>query len=299
MVVVFGSINLDLVAQVARIPGPGETLAGWSFMTLPGGKGANQALAAARAGAKVALFGAVGRDAFAASALANLETSGIAMSGVAAVDVATGVALIHVDAHGENAITIVAGANGEARATQVPDAVLGPGTTLMLQLEVPMGEVAMLARRARDRGARVMLNAAPAAAVSDDLLRMVDVLIVNESEAAHIGSEHELPTMPEQFAATASARHGCAVIVTLGPRGALAVRGDERIAIAAPPTRVVDTTGAGDALAGAAAAALDRGASLRAALADGISAGSLACGAHGAQAALPLRGAIAALAETL
>ena len=299
MVVVFGSINLDLVAQVARIPRPGETLAGRSFMTLPGGKGANQALAAARAGAKVALFGAVGRDAFAASALANLEASGVDLSGVAAAEAATGVALIHVDAHGENAITVVAGANGHARAAQVPDALLGPGTTLMLQLEVPVVEVAMLAQRARRRGARVALNAAPAAAVSVDLLRLVDVLIVNEGEAALIGAGHGLPAMPEHFASAASAQFGGAVIVTLGPRGALAVRGDERITIAAPPTRVIDTTGAGDAFAGAAAAALDRGASLRTALAEGIAAGSLACGAHGAQAALAERGAIAALAETL
>ena len=299
MVVVFGSINLDLVAQVARIPGPGETLAGRSFITAPGGKGANQALAAARAGAKVALFGAVGRDAFAASALANLEASGIDLSGVTGVDAATGVALIHVDAHGENAITVIAGANGNARAAQVPDALLGPTTTLMLQLEVAMAEVATLAQRARDRGARVMLNAAPAAAVSDDLLRLVNVLVVNEGEAAHIGAELGLPAMPEHFAASASARCGCAVIVTLGPRGALAVRGDERLSIAAPPTRVIDTTGAGDALAGAFAAALDRGTNLRTALAEGIAAGSLACGAHGAQAALPQRDAIAALAETL
>jgi len=299
MVVVFGSINLDLVAQVARIPGPGETLAGRSFITAPGGKGANQALAAARAGAKVALFGAVGRDAFAASALANLEASGIDLSGVTGVDAATGVALIHVDAQGENAITVIAGANGSARAAQVPDALLGPTTTLMLQLEVAIAEVATLAQRARARGARVMLNAAPAAAVSDDLLRLVDVLVVNEGEAAHIGAEHGLPAMLEHFAAWASARCGCAVIVTLGPRGALAVRGDERFSIAAPPTRVIDTTGAGDALAGALAAALDRGASLRTALAEGIAAGSLACGAHGAQAALPQRGAIATLAETL
>ncbi len=109
--------------------------------------------------------------------------------------------MIHVDAHGENAITIVAGANGDARAAQVPDSALGPGTTLMLQLEVPMAEVAMLARRARGRGVRVMLNAAPAAAVPDDLLRWVDVLIVNESEAARIGAEHGLPAMPEDFAA--------------------------------------------------------------------------------------------------
>ena len=137
MVVVFGSINLDLVARVARLPRPGETLAGSSFATSPGGKGANQALAARRAGAVVALFGAVGRDAFAAPALALLDEAGIDLAGVRATDAATGVALIHVDDAGQNAITVVPGANALARAADVPDAVLGPATMLMLQFETP------------------------------------------------------------------------------------------------------------------------------------------------------------------
>ena len=297
MVVVFGSINVDLIAQVTRMPAPGETLSGHSFATAPGGKGANQALAASRAGANVKMFGAVGRDAFAAHALANLEASGLDLSGVVAVDAPTGIALIHVDGQGENAITVIAGANSHARAAQVPDAVLGPGSTLVLQLEVPLEEVTRLAQRAQ--GARVILNAAPALPLSGDLLCLIDTLIVNESEAALIGAAHGLATLPEPFAKTASARFDCAVVVTLGSRGAIAVRGSESISIAAPATTVVDSTGAGDALVGAFAAAQDRGVSLRQALAEGVAAGSLACAGRGAQAALPLRGEIAALAATL
>jgi len=297
MVVVFGSINLDLVAQVARIPAPGETLAGHSFATVPGGKGANQALAASRAGAAVSMFGAVGRDAFGASALVNLEASGVDLSGVIAVDTPTGIALIHVDARGENAITVIAGANGDAHAAQVPDKVLGPATTLLMQLEVPVAEAVLLARRAR--GARVILNAAPAMALPDDLLRLVDVLIVNESEAAVVGKALALATTPEEFAEAASMHYECTVVVTLGSRGAFAARGGERILIAAPATDAVDTTGAGDAFVGAFAAALDRGAPLRQALADGVAAGSLSCTRHGAQAAIPMRGEVAALAATL
>jgi len=299
MIVVFGSINVDLVAQVARMPAPGETLAGHAFAMAPGGKGANQALAASRAGAMVALYGAVGRDAFGSNALANLEASGVDLSGVVATDTPTGVALIHVDARGENAITVIAGANGDARATQVPDAALDPGNTLLLQLEVPASEVMLLARRARDLGARVLLNAAPAAEASDDLLRLVDILLVNETEAAGIGAALGLPTAPDPFARAVSARYPCAVVVSLGPRGAMAVRGDEHLVIAAPPTAVVDTTGAGDALVGAFAAALDRRATLRQALAEGVAAGSLACAGRGAQAALPDRSAIMELAAAL
>ena len=299
MVVVFGSINLDLVAQVLRIPAPGETLAGQSFSMVPGGKGANQALAASRAGAKVAIIGAVGRDAFATNALANLEASGVDLAGVVATDSSTGIALIHVDSKGENSITVIAGANGDARAAQVPVELLGPATTLVLQLEVPMAQVMELAMRARLRGTRVVLNAAPAVPLSEDLLSLVSTLIVNEGEAAIVGAALGLPTLPDLFAKAAAARFQCGVVVTLGSAGAIAVRDNEHILVAAPSTAVVDTTGAGDALVGAFAAALDRGASLRQALTEGIAAGSLACTGRGAQAALPDRGAIMRLAATL
>ena len=297
MVVVFGSINLDLVAQVARMPVPGETVRGQAFATAPGGKGANQALAAARAGASVKMFGAVGRDTFGAAALANLEASGVDLAGVIAVAAATGVAMIHVDAHGENAITVVAGANDEAHAGQVPDEALRPDAVLVMQLEVPLAEVMALAGRAR--GTRIILNAAPALAMPEELLQTIDTLVVNESEAAFTAAELDLPEESGQFAVDASERYGCTVVVSLGSRGALAAREGVLVMIAAPATDAVDTTGAGDALVGAYAAALDRGASLRQALAEGVAAGSLACTRHGAQAALPMRAEIAALAATL
>lgn len=299
MVVVFGSINVDLVAQVARIPAPGETIAGRSFASLPGGKGANQALAACRAGAHVQMFGAVGRDVFAAQALVNIAASGIDLAGVAAVDVPTGVALIHVDARGENAITVIAGANGEARATQVPDDALGPATTVLAQLEVPLPEVAQLAERAHACGTRVILNAAPAMALDDMLLGHLDVLVVNASEAATVATALGLPTATEAFAAAIAARHSVTVIVTLGERGVLAARRGEILMVGAPAVDVVDTTGAGDAFTGALAAALDRGSPLRSALAEAVAAGALACTGHGAQTALPDADAIRSLAATI
>src|SRR5437868_1438084 len=150
MIILFGSINLDLVATVERLPNAGETLTARSFATCPGGKGANQALAARRAGSSVAMVGAVGSDTFAVPALALLRGDGVDISGVRAVDTSTGVALIHVDAQGENAITVVAGANGCASADWVPDTALDASTIIVMQLEVPLSQVDALAA-ARDR----------------------------------------------------------------------------------------------------------------------------------------------------
>jgi ribokinase len=287
VVVVFGSINLDLVARVARLPRPGETLAGSAFATSPGGKGANQALAARRAGAEVAMFGAVGRDAFAAPAVALLQAAGIDLAGVAATDVPTGVALIHVDATGQNAITVIPGANARARAADVPDAVLRRDTTLMLQFETPPAESLALALRARARGARVVLNPAPAAALPDAWLRAIDVLIVNETEAGEIARPLALPASPAEFAAALSARHGIVVVATLGRDGAYAAAGGIGYGVPALEVDARDTVGAGDAFAGTFAAALDRGESVDVALAVATAAGSIACTRPGAQAALP------------
>jgi len=221
LIVVFGSINLDLTARVARLPRPGETIAGASFVTSPGGKGANQALAARRAGAHVALYGAVGRDTFAAPALALLDTAGVDLAGVRGTDRSTGVALIHVDDGGQNAITVVPGANALASAADVPDAMLGPATTLMLQFETPPCESLALATRARARGARVVLNPAPALPLSTAWLDAIDVLIANETEAGEIARPLGLPHSPRAFAAALAARPGRVVVVTLGPLGSL------------------------------------------------------------------------------
>ncbi len=296
MIVVFGSINLDLVARTERLPRPGETLAGHSFAMLPGGKGANQALAARRAGADVAMAGAVGTDPFAAMALSGLLAAGVDVAWVRQDSAATGVALIHVDAGGENAITIIHGANANAVAATVPDSALAPGTTVALQLEVPVDAVVEIAMRARQRGARVVLNAAPARTLPATLLGAIDVLIVNATEAATLAAGLGLPDAPETFATVLHRRQGCAVIVTLGPRGVLAAVDRMLFTAAAPAVDVIDATGAGDAFTGALVAALDRGAGWPRALAEGVAAGSLACTAAGAQPALPLATAIGRLA---
>jgi ribokinase len=296
MIVVFGSINLDLVARVGRLPREGETIAGTSFAALPGGKGANQALAARRAGATVSMAGAVGADGFAATALRELVEADVDVQAIRRVDMATGVALIHVDAAGRNAITVIAGANAQAAPEDVPDAALAPGTTLVLQLEVPLDTVEAIAIRARQHGARVVLNAAPAHPLPGHLFEALDVLIVNEHEAAAIAAAHAMPAAPEDFAAAFHRRNRCAVVVTLGAAGAIVAVDGAMLTVEAPKVRVIDTVGAGDALVGALAAALDRGADWTRAIAEGVAAGALACTVEGAQAALPDRGAIDALA---
>jgi ribokinase len=299
MIVVFGSVNLDLVARVARLPLPGETITGSAFAALPGGKGANQALAAHRAGADVALAGAVGADVFAGDALSGLVAAGVDVGWVRHVAEATGVALIHVDDSGQNAITVVPGANVAADAAAVPDAALIPGNTLLLQLEVPMAAVNEIASRAKRRGARVILNAAPAHPLPAALLAALDVLIVNAIEAATLADALALPREPEEFAAAVHRRYGSSAIVTLGPRGVIAAAGGTLHVAMAPAVHVVDTTGAGDAFAGVLAAALDRRADWAGAIAEGVAAGSLTCTARGAQPALPDLAAIRKLAATV
>ncbi len=292
MLVVFGSINLDLVARVPRIPAPGETLAGSGFVTAPGGKGANQALAARRAGASVALFGAVGQDSFATQALTGLAAAGVDLTGVASVAAPTGVALVHVADSGENAIIVVAGANALARAAQLRDDDLVENGTLLMQLEVPIAEVSRLAMRASVRRMRCVLNAAPVATLPPSLLESLDILIVNEHEAAALATAADLPQQPEPMLRELLACFGLLTVVTLGSRGALAII-DGNVMRAVPPAVTVhDTTGAGDAFAGALCAALDRGEGIAAALADGVASGALACEALGAQSALPDAGRI-------
>ena len=281
MIIVFGSINLDLVTRVARFPAPGETVGDASFATYPGGKGANQALAAARAGRSVRMYGAVGRDAFAAPALSLLSAGGVDLAGVARVASPTGCATILVDTHGENCIAVASGANALADSSAVPDSVLTPGAIVILQHEVPARANAALIVRARRLGARVVLNAAPARPLSIKLLRQVDVLVVNEAEAS--AAAPPVADAPE-----------LAVAITLGAQGAMLRYGGTTLSAPAPKVEVVDTTGAGDAFVGALAAALDNGASPAEALRFGVAAGTLACTMAGAQPALPRREAIIA-----
>jgi len=299
VIVVVGSINLDLVARVSRLPRPGETLAGTAFATSPGGKGANQALAARRAGAEVALVGAVGDDVFAPLALAELRRAGVDLARVRGVAGPTGTALIQVDDAGENTIVVVAGANATVTADRVLDLTLAPATTVVMPLEIPLATVRAVALAAAAAGARVVVNAAPAAPLEPALLEAVDVLIVNEHEAAILAAHVGVANAPAAFAAAMAARFGQTVIVSLGAGGALAAAEGATLRVAAPHVEVVDSVGAGDALVGALAAALDRGAPLAVALREGVAAGSLACTRRGAQAALPSRADIARLAATI
>jgi len=297
VIVVLGSLNVDLVARVARLPAPGETLTARGFDTVPGGKGANQALAARRAGASVRLFGHVGDDPLAAVALSLLADEGVDTSGVAVTRAPTGVALIEGDARGENTIVIAAGANAATRANQVPDSVLVPGTTVMLQLEIPLQEVAALAQRAAARRARVVLNAAPAEALPEGLFADVDVLVVNETEAEALARAHGAESVTALCAAFARAER--TLVVTRGAAGVSYTAQGETFARKAPAVEAVDTVGAGDAFTGALAAALDRGADLDRAISEALAAGALACTRPGAQAALPSREEIRALADML
>jgi ribokinase len=283
MILVFGSINVDIVVPVGHLPHPGETVLGGDYALLPGGKGANQALAARRAGAAVMLAGAVGNDAFAATALGGLRQAGVDLDMVVAVEQPTGCAAIMVAADGENMIAVASGANTAVRADRVPAQLLGPGTMLVAQMEVPVAETAALVRRVRAAGGRCLLNYAPALPIDRAMLRDVDILVANEGEAAALG--------PDPAALAGDLRQ--ALVVTRGAEGAVAYRaGGAQLTMPALPIDPVDTTGAGDAFVGVLAAALDRGGDLETALRRASAAAGLACLARGAQTALPDAAAI-------
>ena len=189
MILVFGSINVDVVVPVPQLPRPGETVLGGDYSLLPGGKGANQAIAARRAGANVVMAGAVGRDSFAAVALDPLREAQTDTRLVRVVDTPTGCAVIMVADGGENLIAVAPGANAAVRHDQVPDAQLTPGMTLVAQMEVPFVETAQMIRRVRAVGGRVLLNLAPARAIDPGLLREIDLVVANQQEAAILGAD--------------------------------------------------------------------------------------------------------------
>lgn len=299
MIVVFGTLNVDLVVAVARLPAPGEGAKGGDHQLFSGGKGANQALAAARAGGRVALVGAVGRDAFAATALAGLAEAGVDVSGVARSDRPTGLQTIAVDGRGENLMIGSIGANGDASPTALLRR-LGRDTTLVVQnsLGVRVTEAALAG--ARLAGSRIVFNAAPVLPLAEASFAAADVVIVNAPEAAETARLFGLPEAPADFARTTAARFLATVVVTLGGRGLVAATSDGVLFEGAPPPlTIVDTTGAGDALIGALAAGFDRGAAIETVLAEGLAAGALACRATGARSSLGDRGEIERLAKTI
>jgi ribokinase len=284
MIVVFGSINADLVMAVDSLPRAGETVLCPSYQVVPGGKGANQAAAAARAGAGAAMFGQVGADGFGDLVVQALADAGVDTDGVLRARAPTGCAAIGVDKAGENQIIVASGANLEARADQVPDDLLAPETTLVLQLEVPVGEIARLAARAKGAGTRIILNAAPAGPAPDALLRSVDILVVNEIEAEAL---YPGTAGPETAARGLAESLGVICAVTLGPEGARAFGHAGAWTVDALNITPVDTTGAGDAFVGVLAASLDKGCGFEESLHRASVGAGLACLAEGAQTALP------------
>ena len=279
-ILVAGSANLDFVVRAAHVPAPGETVLGRELATFPGGKGANQAVACARAGAaKTRMLLALGNDAYAEPLEASLREAGVALHIVRCENQATGTAFVCLSDTAQNAITVAPGANDALRAEHLP--ALDEVSHLLLQLETPIATVAAFAAAARAAATKVVLNAAPARELPPQLLENLDVLIVNEGELAAITGIHG-----NLARALDSLSIACA-IVTLGERGACA-RHDGRVYLQeAFPVTAIDTTGAGDTFCGAFTAALCAGMDVPGALARASAAGALACTRLGAQSSVP------------
>lgn len=290
MIHVVGSINLDLIATLDRLPRPGETLSGTGFATAPGGKGANQALAARRAGAHVAMTGAVGRDPFAEQALSLLEAASVDLSRVKEGSAPTGTALILVGGDGENMIAVVPGANAQVAPPAASELRIGAGDVLLLQHEIPLETVAHVLKRAREAGALSILNTAPARPERADLLELADIVVANETEfdlyavALALGGGDRAAHMDDFVRRT-----GRTVIVTLGGDGAIAATPQGKARADAAQISPVDTVGAGDTFCGYLAAGLSEGMALDKAMRLAAVAGSLACLKPGAQPAIPMR----------
>lgn len=300
-VCVVGSANMDLVVRTASLPAAGATVLGGGFATVPGGKGANQAIAAARAGASVAFVGCVGDDAFGATLRAGLAREGVDVTHLhTRADTPSGVALIAVADDGQNTIIVVPGANGTLSVAEVEGAAatIRAARVLLLQLEVPLDCVRAAARIARAAGVLVVLNPAPARPLDAALLGLCDVVAPNESEAAALAGH---PVASPDDAARAGrallARGARSAIVTLGGQGAVRVTADGQTHTPAFTVQPVDTTAAGDAFLGAYAAARASGAPDDEALRWGMAAGALATTRPGAQPALPQRQEIQALVD--
>ena len=288
MITVFGSTNLDQIGTVPRLPQAGETVAGGVFSMAAGGKGANQALAARRAGAAVRHVSAVGRDSFADAALQLLAAAGVDLGAVRRTEGATGIAMIFVDAAGENVIAVLPGANGTITAADAAVALngLGQGDLLLVQQEIPQAATRRALELARAQGVTSVLNTAPFLADTADIAPLADIVVANETEFALLSGrpESDLDAAMADWAAA----HDQILIVTLGGDGVKAMTEGKLLRIAALPIKPVDTVGAGDTFCGYLAAGLNAGLDLEIALRRAAAAGSLACLRPGAQPAIPL-----------
>lgn len=293
-IVVVGSINMDLVARMSRLPRPGETLHGDRFETIPGGKGANQAVAAARLGAAVTMIGRVGDDAFSEELLKSLRQYGVRTECIqSTTDSPSGVAIINVEASGANAIVVIAGANGQLTSRDVEGYanVIAAADLVVVQLEIPVESVVTAIRLAREAGVSVILDPAPAPTKALPVeLRTVDYISPNQTEAeALTGIVVNDLSSAERAAKVLCDRGARHVVMKLGELGALVISEGSGVHIPASKAAIVDTTAAGDAFTAGLAVGLAEGRSLAEAAQLGCAAGTLACTVFGAQPAMPTR----------
>ena len=294
MILSFGSLNLDLVTQTPRLPTPGETVLGTHFMTAPGGKGANQAVAAARLGIPTRMVGRVGGDSFGSVLLQSLKAAGVQTDGVK-IDETThsGVAAIAVDTRGENHIIVVPGANGRMDTSDVERLTqwLPSSQILMMQFEIPLSVVQQAAQSARQAGVTVLLDPAPAQTnLAEDFYPLIDILTPNQVEAAQlVGFPVNNPETAAEAALALRQRGVKTVIIKLGGQGALCCAAEDTFHIPAFPVTAVDTVAAGDAFNGGLASALAEGQSLRQAVVRGNAAAALSVTKTGAQPSMPNR----------
>lgn len=288
-IAVLGSANMDLVVMVEAMPRPGETVTGRRYLTVPGGKGLNQAIAAARAGGDVAMIGAVGDDQFGAQILEVLVNDAVDATNVTASTAPTGTAHITVDDEGENQIIVVAGANATVTSlTEAHRTAISQSGTLLLQLELPMSVVAEAISWAREAGVRTMLTPAPVVDLPDELLAGIDVLVPNEHEAARLTGIDD----PIEAAHQLRSRGCRAVVVTLGAEGCALVDAEGVTRLEGRPVTAVDSTAAGDTFAGCLAVALGEGRPVPEALRWATTAASLSVQTVGASSSMPPRSRI-------
>ncbi|QOZ11076.1 ribokinase [Bradyrhizobium sp. CCBAU 51765] len=298
-VFVAGSINMDVVATADRHPKVGETVAGRQVLYFPGGKGANQAVAASRLGARTTLIGRLGKDSFGGELKAFLGEQGIDLGYVQeTAEAHTGTAIITV-AEADNTIVVIPGANGLVGADDVEVVPLLAGDVAVSQFEIPLPTIAAFFRRARAAGATTVLNPAPAQAMSRELLALVDILVLNETELGFLAgsglSESDEAARIIAVARQLQAREDQTICVTLGKRGVLALAGREEIAVPGRAVKALDTTGAGDCFVGALAAQLADDVPLRAALAFANAAASISVQRMGAGPSMPTAAEVAAV----
>jgi len=284
MIITFGSINYDFIFRLPEMPQAGQTLLADSLEGQAGGKGGNQAVAAVRDGANVVMVGAVGQDALAEQALINLVAGGVDMSHMAHLAQApTGCASITINAQGQNMIIVAAGANMQAKESQIDDDLLARADIVLMQMENDIAEISKLIHRAHHMGKMTILNLAPAIALPEQTLSECRLIVVNEDEAAALANWLDCPADAKSL----SMRLDTGVMRTLGDEGAEAFFEGEEIRLNAHKVKTVDTTAAGDCFIGVLASSLEKGLGMAAAMQRASKAAALACSRKGSQSSIP------------